>query len=91
MEVKKDIESEIYRKLSRNLCFFGKYLRFDTCINRHISHLWRHFGDKVLAKNFNNLRLRKRVSCGIVSYLNFSVKMHRYLSVFPLTFLASGV
>ena len=52
------IESEIDRKLSRNICFFGKYLRFDTCINSHISHLWRHFGDKVLAKNYNNFQLR---------------------------------
>jgi hypothetical protein len=26
-------------------------------------HLRRHFSDKILAKNFNNLRLGRRVSC----------------------------
>jgi hypothetical protein len=40
--------------------------------------LWRHFGDKNLLKNFNNLRLRRRVSCDIVSYLNASVTTHGY-------------
>jgi len=44
-------------------------------------HLWRHFGDKVLAKNMNNLRLKRRVSCGIVSYLNATVKMCGYVDL----------
>jgi hypothetical protein len=33
-----DIESEIDRILSSNICFFGNYLRCGTCTNRHILH-----------------------------------------------------